>query len=716
MFSVLKNFIPFGFQYYRAPTPKRVEWESDLKQIASMGFNTVKYWVQWRSSCSIPDCYLFDDIHELSDLAYRYGLKVVLNVIFDAAPAWFYKKYPESKMITADGSIVEPDAVSCRQLGGAPGPCYHHDEAAKYKDAFLLEAVKKFKDHPALIIWDLWNEPELTTGFRRDLSFSNQVCYCKNSFEKFQEWLENKYGSIDQLNKKWQRGYNDWSEVEAPRGQAIFNDLIDWRLFFRDTLTQEMKRRVEIVKTYDMVHPVMCHTVPLPVFNLITCGSDDFDLAEPCDLFGNSLGSSAWAADMLKSAAKEKKLINSEIHALPGTTVLKPKKPDWKAIKKHILIPLARGVTGFLFWQYRPEISGLEAPAWGSTYLDGSVTPWLDDISRLNNIIQKNCGQVLAGSRKSDGIAIFTSAEGQIANFAAFGHLESFNASMQGVHKLIHDLNYKVEFINEKDIDRNLSDVKCLWMPFPIYLNEKLCNKILKWIENGGVLISECSFGMIEAENGLHSCQVPGYGFDRVFGVREKWIHSAEFLDHSYHNIVTDLHQKLIPITHDDQYIKQTIFGSYYQTEIDTLPEARILARFANNNDPAVTSHAYGKGKAIWIGTLLGAAYWAQPAIETRRFVKSVLLSHGIKPYIESIADGVRVDILEYSEQKAFIFIENMNDIPVKTGIIVQEAAIASCKPWFSDGYSSVENNILLAEVDSGDIQVFDIRFNEQKM
>lgn len=83
------SFIPFGFQYYRSPTPFRDQWEQDLSNIAGQGFNCVKYWVQWRASVSKEGTYHFDDIQELMDIAQRNGLKVILNVIFDVAPALF---------------------------------------------------------------------------------------------------------------------------------------------------------------------------------------------------------------------------------------------------------------------------------------------------------------------------------------------------------------------------------------------------------------------------------------------------------------------------------------------------------------------------------------------------------------------------------------------------------------------------------------------------
>lgn len=716
MYTTVEKFIPFGFQYYREPTPKKTEWEKDLKQISAMGFNTLKYLVQWRTSHLEPGVFKFDDIQELMDLAHKYGLKVILNVIFDVAPVWFYKMHPESKMITADGHVLEPVALCLRQVGGAPGPCYHHDEANRYKDEFLRETVKRFKDHPAMLIWDLWNEPELTTCIKREPRYEELVCYCENSLNKFAVWLEKKYGGIAALNDKWQRSYRDWSEVEAPRFQATFNDMIDWRLFFRDTLTDELKRRVEAVKSLDLRNPVMCHTVPFPIFNIVSCGSDDFELAKLCDMFGNSLGSSSWNSDLLMSVANGKKAINSEIHAVPGSTALKPRKLKWKELKKHILVPLARGITGFVFWQYRPEILGLEAPAWGMTYMDGSKTQWLENTARLNDIIQENLGAIVSGGITDDGMAILLNTGCQIANFAVYKHLDTYSNSVQGIHKILHDLNYKVSFIHEMDLDaEKLSRIKCLWLPYPLYMSGEMCKTLKNWVEAGGVLISECSFGMIEAEQGLHSMVVPGYGFDRVFGVREKWIQSYDNMDNSYHDIETGRLVNQLGIVCQGEGGKSdgVIFGSYLQSEAEITENSRVLARFEADGSPAITCSDYGKGKAVWIGTLLGAAYWAQTEYETLRLVGKVVSDFGIKPSFQSEEAGVRVDALVYTTEtgsNALVTVENCTDKPIDTAIVSRDGIAGINSLWFNETEVSVIDSKLRIRLEPQDIHVVDCR------
>ena len=97
------SFVPFGFQYYRAPTPEKTEWESDLKNIAAYGYNTVKYWIQWRWNEPVKGEYDFSDIDALMDLAQKYGLKVVLNTILEVSPVWLDRELPDSAMISARG-------------------------------------------------------------------------------------------------------------------------------------------------------------------------------------------------------------------------------------------------------------------------------------------------------------------------------------------------------------------------------------------------------------------------------------------------------------------------------------------------------------------------------------------------------------------------------------------------------------------------------------
>ena len=111
------TYIPFGAQYYRAPTPGPENWERDLTALRSQGFNTVKLWVQWRWNMPKRETYDFSDIDRLMELCGGLGLRVILNIICDVAPAWFYRDYPDSLMVAADGRRLYPQTTAYRQIG-----------------------------------------------------------------------------------------------------------------------------------------------------------------------------------------------------------------------------------------------------------------------------------------------------------------------------------------------------------------------------------------------------------------------------------------------------------------------------------------------------------------------------------------------------------------------------------------------------------------------
>jgi len=75
------QYIPFGSQYYRAPSPPPEDWERDLRNFARAGFTMVKYWVQWRWNNPGEEGFYFDDIDRLMDIASKNRLKIMLKTI-----------------------------------------------------------------------------------------------------------------------------------------------------------------------------------------------------------------------------------------------------------------------------------------------------------------------------------------------------------------------------------------------------------------------------------------------------------------------------------------------------------------------------------------------------------------------------------------------------------------------------------------------------------
>jgi beta-galactosidase len=659
----MKNdFIPLGVQYYRAPTPLKSDWESDIKNIKKSGFNTIKIWAQWRWNNPKEGIYDFSDLEELMEISKNNDIKVIINIILDVAPVWFYKKCPESIMIKADGAEIKPQVTAYRQIGGAPGPCYHHPEAKKVKKEFVEHLSEKFENHEALLLWDLWNEPELTCGIARDALEADMVCYCTETEKSFKEWLIQKYKSLESLNKTWQRNYNNFDEVELPRNPSVFRDMIDWRNFFAETLVDDLKDRVESVKIFDKHHPVMIHTVPPPYFNMINSCCDDYKMAKYCDLFGNSIGSMPFPAALSVSSAKNKIVINAEIHAVGGETFNRPGIQSFNDFKRHIFTPFSRGIKGFLFWQYRPELLGRESPAWGLTNLKGGSTDNLQYAERINQIFLQN-NQLMAGCKpfKSE-IAVIKDNYNEIFAWCANKTTDKYIKSLMGSFGAFYAKNYNVDIITTDQIlDEGLSQYKLVYYPLPYYMNESLANILKSFVHDGGSLVSEAFFGAYRAENGLHSVTVPGYGFDEVFGVKEGVATTASSFIAAYgENWVQENSNRDIFVLKYDDGLSQFDFKGYFFYE-ELIPDGgKTLAYFADGKS-AIVENNYGKGKAIIAGTLIGAGYEITKDVGNTCLFEMLAMKAGVLPSAYVNVEDIRADILT-TEDRIVIIINNSSN------------------------------------------------------
>ncbi|HBP37638.1 MAG TPA: hypothetical protein DD640_02650 [Clostridiales bacterium] len=705
------GFIPVGFQYYRAPTPRAECWEADLRKISRDGFNTVKYWVQWRWNVPAQGEYFFADIDRLMDLAQENKLKVILNVIFDVAPAWFIQDHPDSLMITNNHEVITPRALDCRQIGGAPGPCFHHGQARAYKREFLAGTVKRYASHPALYCWDLWNEPELTTGVKRQLSAENLVCYCDNSRHEFIKWLQSKYIDIDCLNKSWQRNYRGWDQIEIPVNHSTFNDMIDWRLFFIDTVTEELRDRVRTAREFDPNHPMMCHTVPLPIFNSITCASDDWALAKECDMFGNSIGSHPLPANILTSAARGKKVINSEIHAAAGNTMTPHLRPSLNDMLRHIFVPLAKGIEGFIFWQYRPEILGLEAPAWGSVDREGKDTDWHLHLKMINSFLKSEADTLRNRKRKTAKIGLYLDPKNEIFIWIGKRSLDLYHASLIGAYHIFHDLNFDVVFIREEDLAGEwIQGLSVLYMPPQFYFNARSAQALKEWVRQGGLIISEPFLGSVQEENGLYSEVIPGYGLDEVFGVRQTGVVSEEMMlsGDPCESKGEASHECLL--IHCGPAAQDVLAGSQYQVSHQVIHSGVEVAGTFADGSAALFVNRFGQGQAILLGSLLGYSYHREKQVEITNFIKNALREQGItNDQWDTVPIGIRVDTIEH-ENEGIIILNNTSD---KDLCAVIKNTFSEIYPVFDDEseMEKIGENLKL-NLKRGRIGIFKYKYN----
>lgn len=660
----------YGAQYYRAPTPEPECWESDLRRMRELGFNHVKFWVQWRWAHRAPNSFYFEDIDRLMDLAHQNGLSVTLNTIFDVAPSWVLEEFPDSFPVTADGHTVYPRAYCFRQIGGFPGPCLSHPEAAQARMRFLETVVERYANHPAMGMWDVWNEPEQNFSHRKPV-IEKLTCYCAHCRAGFIEWIKEKHGSLDSLNDVWGRCYESWDEVELPKTPDAIKDFVDFRRFHLLLMEREAKARIECVKKIDPHHTAYLHVVPhvMRIFNALT-GVDDFAMADLCDVFaGSAHGGAVWP-NQIVSAAQGKTCYNVESHLNAGQISIHQRELRLDDILADLLVQIGAGITGFLFWQYRPEVLGTESPAWGLVKPDGTDRPITLALEEFGRKLSPHMEDLTACRPETAEVAIWKSSRNEIFQFAANGSLDKLADNVEGYRFFFRNRNIPTRYINEKMLGSgDLDGIRLLIMPACYYLGIDEARTLDRWVRAGGTLLCEAHLGAYNDDAGRHERTVPGAGLAQAWGVCEEDTTASIHLQGStpgdgFLEMNPDVQKALgenpggrfFPISLEGG---KTIFGA------DTcawLAGENITAFGRHNERTVIASIPVGDGTVFYCGTHLGNG------LEIDRDGADTLLGRVIETAGIQEADlvhaeeGIQADALFLADQPAFIVLHNASE------------------------------------------------------
>ena len=286
-------FVPIGVWYgggtarapmvVRDPAPERDAWRRDLATIKSLGFNSVKTWIDWGSAEPERGRYRFDALDQLLSLAGEIDLKVIVQVYTDAAPEWLGKRYPDSSFVSDQGVRIGSQA--------SPGYCLDHAGVRADMVAFIGAVSSAAARHQAFYAIDVWSEPHLVNWvwFNTPVEF----CYCPHTQARFREWLKTRYRTVEALNGAWYRTFTSWDEPEAPRYGTIlsYSDFIDWKTFVAVKLQEDLKlkadasapRGARLVSSHSDAPAVMLS--PLSGFG----NPDDWWMTQPVDHYGTSI-------------------------------------------------------------------------------------------------------------------------------------------------------------------------------------------------------------------------------------------------------------------------------------------------------------------------------------------------------------------------------------------------------------------------------------------
>ncbi len=626
------DFFPVSVWYAggkaRAPMLERVVpdsrrlWKKDLEQIKSLGFNTVRCWVEWTNCEPQEGKYDFSALELLADLAGEVGLRLIVQVYIDSAPDWVGKKYPDSKFVASNGLAVESQA--------SPGFCFDHPGVREKILNFFAEAARVVKDKPAFLGWDLWSEPHII-NWAEIYHLGNpehiQFCYCPSSQARFREWLKAKYGTLENLNRAWYRTFESWEQVEPPRFGTIltYTDYIDWKTFISDKLAEDLAMKAKAVKEV-VPHGISTSHSAIPGLFTKPAWSgtpDDRKMANVVDYYGVSIyPKHAWTvrpwSPFFRAAGNDfvrsMNWLNGgfyvgELQAGYGVFGLKVSIPVVGAdLRDWMWSMVASGARAVNIYAYYPMSSGYEAGGYGLVELDGKVTERAVEAGRIARLITENMDLFL-GSRppRAEAAILYNPLSHMVGGQQSYtGEGQAIGAnnlseSLQGIHRAFFERNIPVDFLHVLDLKpETWNQYKLLLVPYPVMMSQDDIKKLIAYVESGGALVAEARCGWVD-ERGFSSDVIPGGGLHEVVGCRESYLRPIEKTSTLR---IKGAHEAL-PLLRAGDRLETIFFEEGFELLSD---RAQALAEY-DNGRPAIVLASHGKGKAMIVGSFLGSAY-----------------------------------------------------------------------------------------------------------
>jgi len=578
--------------YYYPEHWDESQWERDLKQIKELGFDFVHYaefaWAQLEPREGV---YTFEWLDRAIDLADQNGLKVILCTSTATPPVWLVRQHPDILIEHEDGTKMDH--------GARQHPSVSNNFYRQYSMKMIGELAKRYGKDKRIIGWQLDNEPRPAQDYGKDAQ------------QRFRLWLQNRYQTIEALNKAWgtvfwSQLYSDFAEINIPRVSQMFmnsHQILDYNRFSTEEMASFLDEQTLLIRgIVDARQWITTNYIPeYGDGHLRLSNQLDFHSYTRYMVFGEDygIGRKGYRLGPVERIAKANDFFRP-IDGVYGVMELQPGQVNWGklnaqplpgAVRLWLWHVFAGGSKFTCTYRYRQPLFGTELYHYGIVGPDG-VTPtksgleysrFMEEIAELRKeyIPQAKIPEAYEKRRT----AILYSHENtwemernrQTTEWSTEQHIDKYYSALKR-------FGAPVDFIDERD---DFTKYNVMIAPAYEMLDEELVQRWTSYVEQGGNLVLTCRTG--------HKTR-NGQLFEAPFGAPIYSLIGAKI----------DFYDLLQPRTPD-----QIVFGNnkYDWTSWGEIliPEAGTdtWATFEGDfyaGSPAIVHHRLGKGTVTYIG------------------------------------------------------------------------------------------------------------------
>ncbi len=609
--------------------------KKDIEYFKKAHINTVSLGIfSWAVLEPEEGKYNFDWLEEIINNLYKEGIHTILATPSGARPKWMTDKYEEVLR-------MDPDRTR-RFFGGRHNHCFTSPVYRKKVHTIDRKLAERFGNHPAVILWHISNE------------FSGE-CHCPLCQAKFREWLKEKYGTIENLNKSWcttfwSHIYNSFDQIESPstKGENELHALkLDWKRFVTDQTVDFVKNEVDAIREGGS---------KLPVTANLMYDFDGLDYKKFKDVldivsWDNYPGwhkkeeyitavDAAMQHDLMRSIKKAPFLL---MESCPSATNWKPinklKKPGMLLASS--LQAVAHGSDSVLYFQLR-QSQGASEKFHGAVidHYGKEDTRIFREVTEVGEALEQIRETV--GTTMTAQAAVLYDRENDWAIVDVQGPRNEdmhYRENVQKNYRALREQGLNVDIIA---MEHDLSDYKILAAPMAYMFADGYEEKLRAYVENGGTLVLSYWSGLVD---GTDKCFLGGtpYGLMDAAGIRSTEIDALYDWEENHG----------IPETGNHLGISK-VYTCKNLCELVATSDAEVLMRYGEDfyqGYPVLTHKVFGKGHVYYICADMELGFYQD-------FYKRVAEEAGLRSPIEFIPEGVAVTVRE-SKDAEYLFVQN---------------------------------------------------------
>ena len=584
----------YGGDYNPDQWPEEV-WDDDVRLMKKAGVNLVSVGIfSWAKIETSEGVYDFDWLDRIISKLGEAGIAVDLASATASPPMWLTQAHPEVLWKDYRGDVCQPGA---RQHWRPTSPVFR-----EYALKLCRAMAEHYKGNPYVVAWHVSNE----------YGCHNRFDYSEDAEHAFQQWCEERYGTIDAVNDAWGTAFwaqrmNDFSEIVPPRfiGDGNFMNpgkLLDFKRFSSDAL------KAFYIAERDTLAEI---TPDLPLttnFMVSASGSvlDYDDWGDEVDFVSNDhyfipgeahLDELAFSASLVDGIARKDPwfLMEHSTSAVNWREINYRKEPG--QLVRDSLAHVAMGADAVCYFQWRQSKAGAEKFHSAMVPHAGEDSAVFRDVCELGADLNKLSDEGILGSRLAKSrVAVVFDYESEWAT-------EHTATPTQHVHHVDEPLAW-FRALADQGVTADVVPVRGAWddyemvvLPSVYLLSEETTRRVRDYVVGGGRLVVTYYTGISDEKDHVWLGGYPGSIRD-VVGVRvEEFMPMGD----DFTGVPDRLELSNGAVAHDIADVIGSVDGT--ATVLETFKDDPWTGM---DGAPAIVAHTFGEGRSVYVGARLG--------------------------------------------------------------------------------------------------------------